>query len=124
MRKVLANLLFIFLGLPLALSALMLISVRPWALDRDAYKRFVEDDRLYAALQAPDRESRSRDDQARTGFLRRKSLASAAQKRPALARDKVDRFARRGYGPGRGLKRCPGKPRGARPASAQGGSQG
>jgi hypothetical protein len=54
MRKALANLLFIFVGLPLTLSALFLAAARPWALDRDTYKRFVEDDRLYAALQAPE----------------------------------------------------------------------
>jgi len=54
MRKFLANIMYLFLGLPLALSALMLISVRPWALDRDAYKRIVLDDRLYAALRAPE----------------------------------------------------------------------
>ena len=54
MRRILANILFVFVGLPLALSALMLISVRPWALDREIYKRFVEDDRLYTALQAPE----------------------------------------------------------------------
>jgi hypothetical protein len=59
MRGFLANVLFIFMGLPLALSALMLLSVRPWALDRETYKRFVEDDRLYAALQAPEMASRA-----------------------------------------------------------------
>lgn len=54
MRKGIANLLFVFFGLPLALSALMLLSVRPWGLDRETYKRFVQDDRLYSALQAPE----------------------------------------------------------------------
>lgn len=54
MRKFLANVLYIFVGLPLALSALFLASARPWALDRETYKRFVTDDRLYAALQAPE----------------------------------------------------------------------
>jgi hypothetical protein len=53
MRKTLANLLFLFIGLPVTLSALLLISVRPWALDREVYKRFVQDDRLYTALQDP-----------------------------------------------------------------------
>jgi hypothetical protein len=53
-RKFLANAMYLFFGLPLALSALMLISVRPWALDRETYKRFVLDDRLYAALKAPE----------------------------------------------------------------------
>jgi hypothetical protein len=59
MRRFLANVLFLFVGLPLTLSALFLISARPWALDRDTYKRFVEDDRLYAALQAPEMASRA-----------------------------------------------------------------
>ena len=59
MRRFLANILFIFIGLPLALSALFLVSARPWALDRATYKRFVEDDRLYAALQAPEIASRA-----------------------------------------------------------------
>jgi hypothetical protein len=54
MRRFLANTLFIFLGLPLALSSLLLVSIRPWALDREAYKRIVTDDRLYAALLAPE----------------------------------------------------------------------
>jgi hypothetical protein len=59
MRKLISNLVYVFLGLPLALSALLLLSARPWALDRDTYKRFVEDDRLYAALQAPEMASRA-----------------------------------------------------------------
>jgi hypothetical protein len=59
MRKFLANAIFLFAGLPLALSALFLISARPWALDRATYKRFVEDDRLYAALRAPEMASRA-----------------------------------------------------------------
>jgi hypothetical protein len=59
MRKFLANILYLFVGLPVALSALFLISTRPWALDRETYKRFVEDDRLYAALQSPEIASRA-----------------------------------------------------------------
>jgi hypothetical protein len=59
MRRSFASLLFLVLGLPLTLSALLLVSVRPWALDRETYKRFVEDDRLYAALQSPDMASRA-----------------------------------------------------------------
>jgi hypothetical protein len=86
MRKFLANVLYLFLGLPLALSALFLISARPWALDRETYKRFVEDDRLYAALQAPEMavrapatiELRSAGGTAVT--LDGPALASAAQK--------------------------------------------
>ena len=53
MRKFLSSFLYLFLGLPLALSTLFLISARPWALDRETYRRFVEDDRLYAALRSP-----------------------------------------------------------------------
>jgi hypothetical protein len=59
MRRSLAAILYVFLGLPLALSALLLISVRPWALDRETYRRFVQDDRLYAALQAPEMAARA-----------------------------------------------------------------
>jgi hypothetical protein len=59
MKRFLANVLFVFIGLPLAISALFLVSARPWALDRETYKRFVEDDRLYAALQAPELASRA-----------------------------------------------------------------
>jgi hypothetical protein len=54
MRRFLAFVLYLGLGLPLAFSALLLISARPWALDREAYRRFVLDDRLYAVLQAPE----------------------------------------------------------------------
>ncbi len=59
MKKTLADLLFVFLGLPVALSALFLVSVRPLALDRETYRRFVEDDRLYSALQAPEMAARA-----------------------------------------------------------------
>ncbi len=54
MRKFLSTVLFIFIGLPLTLSSMLLISSRPWVLDRETYKRFVEDDGLYAALRAPE----------------------------------------------------------------------
>ena len=57
--------LFLFLGLPLALSALAPIATRPWALDRETYKRFVQDDRLYAALQAPEMAARARRGRSR-----------------------------------------------------------
>lgn len=59
MRRFLANVLYLFIGLPLAFSALMLLSARPWALDRATYKRIALDDRLYAALQAPEMASRA-----------------------------------------------------------------
>jgi hypothetical protein len=35
MRRFLATLLFIFIGLPMALSSMLLISVRPWVLERE-----------------------------------------------------------------------------------------
>jgi hypothetical protein len=54
MRRFLSFVLYLALGLPLALSSLALIASRPWALDREAYKRFVLDDRLYSVLQAPE----------------------------------------------------------------------
>ncbi|MDP3179535.1 MAG: hypothetical protein Q8M76_16615, partial [Spirochaetaceae bacterium] len=54
MRKFLSTLLYVVLGLPLAMSALFLFAVRPWALDRELYKKIVTDDRLYAAIAAPE----------------------------------------------------------------------
>jgi hypothetical protein len=59
MRRFLANVLYLFIALPLTFSALMLLSARPWALDRATYKRIALDDRLYAALQAPEMASRA-----------------------------------------------------------------
>jgi hypothetical protein len=53
MKRAFSGLIYLVFGLPLALSALLLLSVRPWALDREFYKRIVGDDRLYAAIQAP-----------------------------------------------------------------------
>jgi hypothetical protein len=54
MRKALSTLLYLVGGLPLALSALMLLSVRPWAVDRDFYEKLVTDERLYAVLSSPE----------------------------------------------------------------------
>ena len=54
MKRFFSKLLFIFLGLPLVLSSVMLLSVRPWALDRDFYKHLINDDRLYAILRSSD----------------------------------------------------------------------
>jgi hypothetical protein len=59
MRRFLANVLYLFMALPLTFSALMLLSARPWALDRETYKRIALDDRLYAALQAPEMATRA-----------------------------------------------------------------
>jgi hypothetical protein len=81
MRRFLANILFLFLGLPLALSALMLISVRPWALDRETYKRLVADDRLYTALEAPALAARAPDTiRLGPGTFDGPALTAAAQK--------------------------------------------
>ncbi len=54
MRKGLSTILYLFLGLPITLSALFCLAVKPWALDRAFYKRVIEDRRLYAALRSPD----------------------------------------------------------------------
>jgi hypothetical protein len=58
-RRAVSTLAYIFVGLPLAFSALFLLSVRPWALDRETYRRFVQDERLYTALRAPELASRA-----------------------------------------------------------------
>jgi hypothetical protein len=60
-RRFLANALYLVFGLPLVLSSLALFALRPWALDRTVYKRMVLDDRLYAALQAPEMASLAPD---------------------------------------------------------------
>jgi len=52
MRKAIATIAYVFCGLPMALSALLLLAARPWALDRDFYRRVVSDDRLYRAVAA------------------------------------------------------------------------
>jgi hypothetical protein len=54
MRKFLSTVLYVILGFPLAMSALFLFAARPWALDRELYKKIVTDDRLYAAVAAPE----------------------------------------------------------------------
>ncbi len=53
MRKFFSVVLYILVGLPLSLSVLMAFSVKPWALDRDFYKRTLTSDKLYAALADP-----------------------------------------------------------------------
>jgi len=86
MRKFLANILFLFLGLPLALSALMLLSARPWALDRDTYKRFILDDRLYAVMQAPEAAARAPETISLGGVsMDGKALVAAVQKNLPVA---------------------------------------
>ena len=86
MKKFLANILFIFLGLPMALSALLLISVRPYALDRETYKRIVADDRLYTALQAPEAASQAPAEiKLMSATLDGPALVSAVQKNLPIA---------------------------------------
>jgi hypothetical protein len=85
MRRFLANILFVFCGLPLILSSLCLVSVRPWALDRETYKRWVTDDRLYEAIQASDvpatmKGTISLDGKGRPLVFDGPALAKAAQK--------------------------------------------
>lgn len=99
MRKALSTILYIFFGLPLALSALMLLSVRPWALDRQTYKRFVLDDRLYTAIRAPEIAERSVKTITINGVkFDGPALISAAQKNlpveaiKATGESAIDRF--------------------------------
>ena len=54
MRRFLAGILYLFLGLPIALSGLLALSVRPWALDPGFYRRAIEDPRLWTALKSPE----------------------------------------------------------------------
>jgi hypothetical protein len=80
-RKFLSTVLFICVGLPLALSSLLLIAARPWALDREAYRRFVRDDRLYAALRAPEIAARAPETiRLGTAVFAGPALVAAAQK--------------------------------------------
>ncbi len=81
MRKFLSTVLFICVGLPLALSSLLLISARPWALDREVYRRFVQDDRLYAALRAPEIAARAPETiRLGSAIFAGPALVAAAQK--------------------------------------------
>ncbi|HUX39282.1 MAG TPA: hypothetical protein VMV44_15385 [Rectinemataceae bacterium] len=54
MRRLLAGLLYLFLGLPVAFSGLLALSVKPWALDPSFYRRAIEDQRLWTALRSPE----------------------------------------------------------------------
>lgn len=53
MRRFLSGLLYLFLGLPVVLSGLLSLSVRPWAFDRGFYEKAIQDDRLWTALRSP-----------------------------------------------------------------------
>lgn len=50
MRKLIALSILIIVFVPLAITAMSLISIRPWVLDRGFYERLVSDERLYDAL--------------------------------------------------------------------------
>jgi hypothetical protein len=50
MRKPIALLILIFVFIPLVFSAMTLIAIRPWVLDRGFYERIVSDERIYSSL--------------------------------------------------------------------------
>lgn len=53
MRKPAAIILYLFVGLPLLLSAFLAVSTRAWILDRGTYTRALTNDRLYEILRSP-----------------------------------------------------------------------
>ena len=50
MRKLLALIIAVAVVFPLAMAALSLMSVSPWALDRKFYEQLLGDTRLYEVL--------------------------------------------------------------------------
>jgi hypothetical protein len=52
MRKFLAFVLALFIAIPLLIGAFVLISIQPWAVNRDFYKKALTDDKLYSGIQA------------------------------------------------------------------------
>lgn len=54
MRKFTSVFLYIFAGLPILLSFLLMVSIRPWALDGDFWKKTLTDDRLYSIVLSPE----------------------------------------------------------------------
>ncbi|HTX72983.1 MAG TPA: hypothetical protein VMC79_09185 [Rectinemataceae bacterium] len=54
MKRFFAAVVYLVVGLPLAFSALLLFAAAPWAGNRDFYRHIVDDDRLYAAIAAPE----------------------------------------------------------------------
>jgi hypothetical protein len=54
MRRFLSGALFVFLGLPVALSSLFALSIRSWALDPAFYSKALTDARLYSILRSPE----------------------------------------------------------------------
>jgi hypothetical protein len=53
-RRFGATVLYLLIGLPLALSSILALSVRPWALDRDFYRRALADEKLFTILRSPE----------------------------------------------------------------------
>ena len=52
MRKLMALFIMIVVFIPLAVSAMTLMAVRPWLLDRGFYKQLLGDERLYDLMLA------------------------------------------------------------------------
>ncbi len=52
MRKFLAFVLALTLAIPMLIGAFVLLSVRPWVLNRDFYKSSLTDERLFASIEA------------------------------------------------------------------------
>ena len=61
MKRFASTLLYLLVGLPLALSSLLALSLRPWAFDASFYKKALMDEKLYAVLRAPESVSKVRD---------------------------------------------------------------
>jgi hypothetical protein len=53
MRRFLSGLLYLVVGLPVVLSGLLALSIRPWAMDKGFYSRAIDDPRLWASLRSP-----------------------------------------------------------------------
>ncbi len=53
MRRFLSGILYLAVGLPITLSALLVFAVKPWVSDKDFYKKALTDDRLYALVSDP-----------------------------------------------------------------------
>jgi hypothetical protein len=51
MRKFLAFVLALFIAIPLLIGAFVLISIQPWVVNRDFYKKALTDDKLYSGIQ-------------------------------------------------------------------------
>ncbi|MEI6874945.1 MAG: hypothetical protein WCL50_07425 [Spirochaetota bacterium] len=91
MRRPIAGLLYLVLGLPFALSALLALSARPWVLDRDFYKKALTDEGLYTMLRSPEARKGIDEKIVIGGFIfSGPSLAATLQKHlPEAAMKKV-----------------------------------